>query len=535
MGNLIILAKVYQQLPAGLNDNHLAENPELLHHALFKALNEIAGYLGVADCGVLPCTSTQAQLRIRYANGVQVRGEHKSSLARRDVPIEEVMVDYCRKPVVYKQVLDSIAQADILVMAPGSLYSSIIPVFQVTAIAEAVRKNKNALKVLVSNLWVQAGETDLLTDDPQRKYRVSDMLTAYENNIPGGTAGLFNEVLCISMQEVPSSILQKYAVEGKIPIYLDREVVAGKDYLPIECGIFSERMLREKGAIQHDPDFLARVIRTLYITRKRILPQTSQDGGRIKQGGRKYVNYNAPVLCCRYQSLKSRIHSLEYRLPAGIKIDKNTLKQQFISIIWKHHDISLAHLDHCAGVQIVARPDWPRNQRWDNVYSFFDPEDRLIKIRVDVLQNVSQLETAFLIALGQSLLGRYCRSKMVKDVVEDGEYLGRVFHLYLADERDWQSFFSYDQLVNFLLLARMQKTSNKNHFIRMLNGQEGFSPPGMLMGLLYVWYLDNRMAYYLEYKMSIIKIKKSPLIPEQEKICLRREQLISFCREVVFA
>ena len=118
-----------------------------------------------------------------------------------------------------------IENADILIMAPGSLYSSIIPVLQVPGIAEAVRKNNKALKLLISNLWVQAGETDQSISDPERKFHVSDMIRAYERNLPGGTQGLFDQILCLSLKDVPGSVIQNYAVEGKIPIYLDREVL----------------------------------------------------------------------------------------------------------------------------------------------------------------------------------------------------------------------------------------------------------------------------------------------------------------------
>ena len=130
--------------------------------------------------------------------------------------------------------------------------------------ADAVRNNRKALKVLVSNLWVQAGETDLSIADPERKFHVSDMIRAYEKNIPGGTRGLFNEVLCISLKDIPASVLQRYAVEGKIPIFLDKEQLSQQNYIPVECGVYSLDALAERGVIQHDPDTLALAIKGLY-------------------------------------------------------------------------------------------------------------------------------------------------------------------------------------------------------------------------------------------------------------------------------
>jgi len=67
-----------------------------------------------------------------------------------------------------------------------------------------------------------------------------------------------------------------------------------------------------------------------------------------------------------------------------------------------------------------------------------------------------------------------------------------------------------------------------------VNSDEGFTPPGLLFGLFYTWYLDNRFAGNIEYKMSIMRNVVSDMIPEQVKIVSRREGLIDFFRENVF-
>ena len=75
---------------------------------------------------------------------------------------------------------------------------------------------------------------------------------------------------------------------------------------------------------------------------------------------------------------------------------------------------------------------------------------------------------------------------------------------------------------------------DNTHFTRLINGDEGFTPPGMLMGLNYAWYLDNRFATHVEYKMAVMKIAPSSLIPQQVKMLGRRQQMVNFFREVVF-
>ena len=59
-------------------------------------------------------------------------------------------------------------------------------------------------------------------------------------------------------------------------------------------------------------------------------------------------------------------------------------------------------------------------------------------------------------------------------------------------------------------------------------------PVGLLLGLMYAWYLDNRFATHIEYKMSILKVRPTHLRPEQKKMRGRRERLIDFLRESVF-
>ena len=54
------------------------------------------------------------------------------------------------------------------------------------------------------------------------------------------------------------------------------------------------------------------------------------------------------------------------------------------------------------------------------------------------------------------------------------------------------------------------------------------------MGLIYAWYLENRLASHIEYKMSLMQINQTDLIPEQLKMLKRREKVIGFFRDVVF-
>ncbi len=537
LGNLLLAAAVYREIDPSVTNIDLVHNQNLLHKALFVGLNAMGLAIGAGERAVLPCTSTPAQLRVLYTNGVEIIGEHKLSEARRGVPVESVAVDYCDTVQIYDEVLEDISSADIVIMAPGSLYSSIIPVFKVPGLADAVRNNRKALKVLVSNLWVQAGETDLSIADPERNFHVSDMIRAYEKNIPGGTKGLFNEVLCISLHDIRASILQRYAVEGKVPIYLDKRQLKKHDYIPVECGVYSFDALAERGVIQHDPDTLALAIKGLYngrscfceVSEKTAIPTESLPTSYQLPENRHIQPFQ------RYIGIMERLKNLKVVFVGGKDHrEEDVLKSTLAEIFLDHPVIPLHHLDYFTELHCIDRQHWHRDQQWDNVFSFFDLEDRCIKIRGDQISNRHNLEVALMIALGESLLGDYAEKKVMNKIEIDRIHLGRVYHLFLKAKDDRECYFNNEDLSTFLLLARMCPADDENHYIRLINNHEGFTPPGLLMGLMYAWYVDNRFATHIEYKMSIMKINPTDLIPEQLKMVDRRRKTVAFFKEVVF-
>lgn len=539
LGNLLCAAAIYREIAVDDSSEEVDFDSSLMDDAVFNGLHSLTTVLGCGEQAVLPCTPTPAQLRVLYSNGVEITGEHKLGLVERGVPIERVEVDYCSAPVVYPEMVREIESADIIIFAPGSLYSSIIPVLKVPGLTDAVRKNTRALKVLVSNIWVQEGETDFSSVDPARKFHVSDMLDAYEKNIPGGTGGLFREILCVSLKDIPASILQRYAVEGKFPIYLDQENLIQRNYFPVECDIFSKSALNQRGVIQHDPGRMALAVKALYSGHASFASESAAQGDEDKNDTAAQHTWNNTYCMYphkKYSAIHARLDALRVIFVgnnAGLTAEK--VKNAIGEILWDHSVVPLAHLEYFKDIHCIDEESWDRDQKWDNVFSFFDLDDHCIKIRTDQLQNRKTLETALMIALGESLLGNYAESKTMEDIFQNSIHLGRVYHLQLHDEKERNCYFTGEQLKTFLLLSRMRPTANPNHYTRLVNRDEGFIPPGLFMGLMYAWYIDNRLATHIEYKMSVLKINRTGLIPEQLKMASRRQNMIQFFRDVVFA
>ena len=211
------------------------------------------------------------------------------------------------------------------------------------------------------------------------------------------------------------------------------------------------------------------------------------------------------------------------------------LQDSITDILWRHPDILIAHLQFVRGIVLVDPRHWSRCQEWDNVFSFFAPEDGMIVLRADQADHPARLEMAFLVALGQSLLGNYAGQKTMGEVHEGGERVGRVFQLTLRALEKRACFFQPTELDAYLRLTRMRRSErNPLFYTRLINGEEGFTPPGLLFGLFYTWYLDNRYASHIEYKMSIMRNTVSDLIPEQVRTVSRRKGLVDFFRETVF-
>src|SRR5690606_25428060 len=105
---------------------------------------------------VVPATFENVQLGAAFADGAQIIGESKIPAVRKR--IERVFLDP-PGPRPAAGALEAIEAADMIVLGPGSLYTSILPNLLVDGIADAIRRS-SAVKIFVCNVMTQPGETD---------------------------------------------------------------------------------------------------------------------------------------------------------------------------------------------------------------------------------------------------------------------------------------------------------------------------------------------------------------------------------------
>ena len=120
-----------------------------------QALVESSRVLAVRG-GLLPSTSADLQLSARFSDGSVVRGE--SSITNHGGQIERLMIEPDSAPA-HPLAIRAIEEADIVVIGPGSLYTSILPNILVKGISDALRRT-DATIIYVCNVATQVGETD---------------------------------------------------------------------------------------------------------------------------------------------------------------------------------------------------------------------------------------------------------------------------------------------------------------------------------------------------------------------------------------
>lgn len=225
----------------GINDhsvgNLLLVALENITGSFSEAVNQASHILAIQG-EVLPSTFDQVELGAKLQNGTEILGEHTFSKAGHASSIKKVFL----KPAKVKpnqEVLWAIKQADVILIGPGSLYSSIIPNFLIKDIANAVTKSR-AKKIYICNISTERGETE--------KYTVSDHINAI---VKHSDPKLFNAVL------VNNKVLEKTADIGELGKITNISTAERKID---RYKIIHKDIIDEQKPLYHDSEKLAKAI-----------------------------------------------------------------------------------------------------------------------------------------------------------------------------------------------------------------------------------------------------------------------------------
>ena len=198
---------------------------------------------------VLPVTNADVRLLAEFEDGGVVIGESKIAQAKKERGCRIRRIRLIPEPVTALPAsVQAIQEADLILIGPGSLYTSLIPNLLVGGIAEAIERSR-AKKIFVANIMTQPGETE--------GYTLSDHIRSLFAH--AGTR-LFDTCL-VNNEPAPPEVLARYAQEGSYEVALDAERVRdqGVRVVPAFVAEYS------KGLVRHHPDRLAEQIMRIYM------------------------------------------------------------------------------------------------------------------------------------------------------------------------------------------------------------------------------------------------------------------------------
>lgn len=190
---------------------------------------------------VLPVTNKDITLKAVFENGQVVTGETAITAAKKGTPLRIERVELEPSHVVaLNSVIDAIDEADLILLGPGSLYTSVIPNLLVGRVAEALRRSK-ALRIYVMNIMTQDGETE--------DYTAAQHVEAIHRHAGGKIVDL-----CVyNTQHIPQKLRQRYAQENSVQLFPD-----AAQFRALQVGLFGGSMLSQsRDYARHDPLRLA--------------------------------------------------------------------------------------------------------------------------------------------------------------------------------------------------------------------------------------------------------------------------------------
>lgn len=197
---------------------------------------------------VYPAATESLTLVVRYADGTVSRGESVVPEIGKKVSLVSVEPEGVEAP---SGVIEAIERADLVVLSPGSLFTSTIPSLLGGGVRDALAKFAGPA-VYVANVMTQPGET--------AGFSVSDHLRAISDH-----AGTVLTDVLVHTGGLPKALVARYGAEDAAPVTLDRDAVESMGVRVREADLLSGEL---DAGVRHDPNRLAEeVCRTVLVRR----------------------------------------------------------------------------------------------------------------------------------------------------------------------------------------------------------------------------------------------------------------------------
>lgn len=228
LGNLLLLAvtEMYGDFSTGV-----------------KQMNHLLSIRG----RVLPVTTEGIDLRGRTKGGLEVKGE--LAVSKHGHELNELWVEPVNaRPL--PEVLSAVDEADVILLGPGSLFTSVIPNLLLPDFADKLR-DSDIPKIYICNLMTQPEETQGMNI-----VQHLDWVSAALGSVP--------DFVVANSEAIPDDIVEAYKLQGASPLYLDyhqRDMIRNMGCIYIEAPIMSVFESEKEGRVlRHDSQKLASVI-----------------------------------------------------------------------------------------------------------------------------------------------------------------------------------------------------------------------------------------------------------------------------------
>lgn len=188
---------------------------------------------------IYPSTTANVALEATLANGATLVGE--TQISRSKHRIQSIRLRPRKVPPL-PAALTAIAEADVITLGPGSLFTSIVPNLLVHGIAAAIRSSP-ALKCYFVNLMWQPGETD--------EFRASDHVRALHRH----AGGKFLDYAVVNVRSITSALKKRYASQAALPVENDIDAL-----MKMGLKVMAGNLSTNTDTIRHDPDATAAIV-----------------------------------------------------------------------------------------------------------------------------------------------------------------------------------------------------------------------------------------------------------------------------------
>jgi len=242
----------------------------------YDAVRNVSKVLAVTG-RVLPVSLQDIQISALLTDQTVIQGESEIG-NRTTIPGNDI--EWIRMEpsdaVPLQESLEALRQAEVIVLGPGSLYTSIIPNLLFPSICDTIVQSK-ALKIYVCNIMTQPAET--LNYDATR--HIQAILRHAGLPTPQGLIDT-----CITNNgPIPQDLADRYSREQAIPVTADADVLQGMGINPVSASLVTTH----QGVIRHDHTMLARVIMQLQLEHDAKARQAAADKADRRHAGKRAV------------------------------------------------------------------------------------------------------------------------------------------------------------------------------------------------------------------------------------------------------